>query len=74
MIDKEIKDELTSKVDSNRFNEHLLLQVNINNAIYGALLKQQALITRLMVVVIIFMIITIPVVVATIGGWINEAR
>ena len=74
MIDKEIKDELTSKVDSNRFNEHLLLQVNINNAIYGALLKQQALITRLMVVVTIFMIITIPVVVATIGGWINEAR
>jgi hypothetical protein len=74
MIDKEIKDELTSKVDSNRFNEHLLLQMNINNAIYGALLKQQALITRLMVVVIIFMIITIPVVVATIGGWINEAR
>ena len=74
MIDKEIKDELTSKVDSNRFNEHLLLQMNINNAIYGALLRQQALITRLMVVVIIFMIITIPVVVATIGGWINEAR
>lgn len=74
MIDKEIKDELTSKVDSNRFNEHLLLQMNINNAIYGALLKQQALITRLMVVVIIFMIITIPVVVATIRGWINEAR
>ena len=39
MIDKEIKDELTSKVDSNRFNEHLLLQMNINNAIYGALLR-----------------------------------
>ena len=39
MIDKEIKDELASKVDSNRFNEHLLLQMNINNAIYGALLR-----------------------------------
>ena len=37
MKDKEIRDELTSKVDSKRLKEDLLLQMNINSAIDGAL-------------------------------------